>query len=111
MSSLASRQKGDPRTVLVVTVMLFLLNVAGYFGCRSQHQHYSRLQAQIEASPLPAADEESLPNSNRPRGQLSGVTGWAVFYGELAAALLKVLWVSGFFVLFGVIWVRAPRSG
>ena len=106
-----AKQKGNPWTVLIVTSMLLVLNAIGYLACRSQHQHFARLQASIEATPLPDPDEEAIPESNRPRGRLSGVTGWASFYGELEAALLKVFWVTGFFVLFGLLWARQPRTG
>jgi hypothetical protein len=96
---------------LIVTSMVLALNVIGYLACGSQHRHYTRLQAQIEALPPPAADDEEIPTSNRPRGQLSGITGWAAFYGDLERALAKVLWVSGLFVIFGFVWARAPRTG
>ncbi len=106
-----SRQKGNPKSVLIVTIMLFLLNLIGFVSCRTEHQRYAKLQAQIESLPQSTPDDDAIPETNRPRGQLSGVTGWAAFYGDLEKALAKVLWVSAFFVLFGVIWARAPRTG
>ena len=71
----SNRPKGSPLTLLIVTSMLLLLNVMGYFACRAQHHHFARLQARIEALPQPSPDEEAIPETNRPRGQLSGVTG------------------------------------
>jgi hypothetical protein len=119
----AAKQKGNPWTLLIVTSMLLVLNVIGFLACRAQQQHFARQQAQEEArvaaqiealrdsTRLTSPDEEAIPDTNRPRGQLSGIAGWAAFYGDLEAALAKLLWVSGFFVLFGLLWARQPRTG